>query len=100
MRIILETLGCKLNQAETESLVRKLTLAGHSIVPRTEPANICIVNTCTVTHVSDSKSRHLLRQAIRNNPGALIVATGCYAQRAPAELSRIKGVNLVIGNEL
>ncbi len=99
MRIALETLGCKLNQAETESLVRELTRAGHSIVPRTEPADVCIVNTCTVTHVSDSKSRHLLRQAIRKNPNALIVAAGCYAQRAPVELSRIKGVNLVIGNE-
>ena len=99
MRINLETLGCKLNQAETELLVRELSRAGHIIVTRTEPADICIINTCTVTHVSDSKSRQLLRQAIRNNPGTLIVATGCYAQRAPAELSRIKGVSLVIGNE-
>ena len=99
MRIALETLGCKLNQAETESLARELTGAGHKIVSRTEPADVCIVNTCTVTHVSDSKSRHLLRQAVRKNPGALVVATGCYAQRAPAELSRITGVNLVIGND-
>jgi len=99
MRIALETLGCKLNQAETEILVREFTRAGHNIVTRSEPADICIINTCTVTHVSDSKSRHLLRQTRRHNPNALIIATGCYAQRAPDELARLKEIDMVIGND-
>jgi threonylcarbamoyladenosine tRNA methylthiotransferase MtaB len=99
MRIALDTLGCKLNQAETELLSRELTCAGHEIVSRTGPADIYILNTCTVTRIADSKSRHLLRQARRSNPDALIVAAGCYAQRVPAELAHIKEVDLIIGND-
>ena len=99
MRIALDTLGCKLNQAETELLSRELTCHGHEIVSRTGPADVYILNTCTVTHVADSKSRHLLRQARRRNPDALIVAAGCYAQRAPTELARLNKADLIIGND-
>jgi len=99
MRIALDALGCKLNQAETETLARELARAGHSLVARTEPADVYILNTCTVTHVADGKSRQLLRQARRRNPDALVVATGCYAQRAPEELSGIDGVDRVVGND-
>ena len=99
MRIALDTLGCKLNQAETELLSRELTCAGHEIVSRTGPSDVYILNTCTVTHVADSKSRHLLRQARRRNPDALIVAAGCYARRAPTELARLNGVDLIVDND-
>ncbi|MFH1382710.1 MAG: tRNA (N(6)-L-threonylcarbamoyladenosine(37)-C(2))-methylthiotransferase MtaB [Chloroflexota bacterium] len=99
MKIVLDTLGCKLNQAETESLSQQFIQAGHTLVSRVDDADIYILNTCTVTHVADAKSRHLLRQAHRHNPAARIIATGCYAQRAPEELSRIDGVSLVIGNK-
>ena len=98
-RIALDTLGCKLNQAETELLAGKFAQAGYRLVPADEAADIYILNTCTVTHIADRKSRHLLRQAHRRNPGALVIATGCYTERAAAELTRLKGVGLVLGNE-
>ena len=99
MKIALETLGCKLNQAETELLARQFLEAGYSVVSATERADIYILNTCTVTNVADAKSRHLLRLAHRRNPDAVLVATGCYAQRASAELAQIEGVALVTGND-
>jgi threonylcarbamoyladenosine tRNA methylthiotransferase MtaB len=99
MKILLETLGCKLNQAETELLARQLAEAGHRLVSSVEEADIYILNTCTVTHVADAKSRHLLRLARRRNANILLVAAGCYAQRAPQELSRVEGVSLVVGND-
>ncbi len=98
MRIAFETLGCKLNQAETELLSRRFAAAGHLIVSPTENADIYILNTCTVTRTADAKSRHLLRLAHRLNPTALIAVTGCYAQRSPDELAKIEGVGFIIGN--
>ena len=99
MKIALETLGCKLNQAETELLARKFAAAGHWLVSSIDEADIYILNTCTVTHIADAKSRHLLRRAHRQNADTLVVATGCYAQRAPQELAQIEGVSLVVGND-
>jgi threonylcarbamoyladenosine tRNA methylthiotransferase MtaB len=99
MKILLETLGCKLNQAETELLARQFAEAGHRLVSSVEEADIYILNTCTVTHTADAKSRHLLRLARRRNANILLVAAGCYAQRAPQELSRVEGVSLVVGND-
>jgi threonylcarbamoyladenosine tRNA methylthiotransferase MtaB len=99
MKVTLDTLGCKLNQAETELLARQLTEAGYEVVPQLDDADVYILNTCTVTHTADAKSRHRLRLAHHRNPGALVVATGCYAQREPEKLSQIEGVNLVIGND-
>lgn len=99
MKITLETLGCKLNQAETESLARQLTEAGHRLVASVDEADIYILNTCTVTQTADAKSRHLLRQAHRRNLKVQLVATGCYAQRAASELAKIEGVSLVVGND-
>jgi threonylcarbamoyladenosine tRNA methylthiotransferase MtaB len=95
----LDTLGCKLNQAETEFVQKELEGAGCRIVARGEKADVYILNSCAVTHIADRKSRHLLRMARRANPNALIVATGCYAERSARELSEMKGVNLVIGNK-
>ena len=99
IKVALDSLGCKLNQAETELLARQLTEAGYRLVSSADEADVYILNTCTVTHIADSKSRHLLRLAHRRNPDALVVATGCYAQRAPADLAQIKGVDLVLGND-
>ncbi|MBC8476808.1 MAG: radical SAM protein, partial [Dehalococcoidia bacterium] len=97
-RVALDTLGCKLNQAETESLARQLAAAGYELVDSVDEADVYILNTCTVTHVADRKSRNLLRQARRRNGRARLVVIGCYAERSPQELARIDGVALVLGN--
>jgi len=96
--VALQTVGCKLNQAETDSLARKFLKAGYQVVDPDDVADIYLLNTCTVTHIADRKCRKLLRLFHRRNPRALVAATGCYAQRAPAELAGIEGVGLVIGN--
>jgi len=96
--VALQTLGCKLNQAETESLARKFLDAGYRIVAPDHAADIYLLNTCTVTHIADRKCRNLLRLAHRRNPEALIVATGCYVERAAVEVGGIEGVVLVVGN--
>lgn len=98
-RIALDSLGCKLNQAESELLARQFAEAGYRLVSPTDEADVYILNTCTVTHIADSKARHRLRLAHRQNPEALIVATGCYAERAQPELAQIEGVDLVLDNE-
>jgi len=97
VRVAFYTLGCKLNQAETESLAGQFGQAGYQLVAADNVADIYIANTCTVTHVADRKSRHWLRAAKRRNTGALVIATGCYAQRAPQELAPI--ADLVVDNE-
>ncbi len=99
MKIALDTLGCKLNQAETEALARRLAQAGHEVVTTVEQADVYVLNTCTVTATADAKSRHLLRMAHRRNPAACLVAAGCYANRAADALGRLPGVYLVVGNE-
>jgi threonylcarbamoyladenosine tRNA methylthiotransferase MtaB len=97
-KIALETVGCKLNQAETELLAEQLAEAGCRLVDAPGEADVYILNTCTVTHVADSKSRHLLRAVHERNPGARLIVTGCYAERAPRLLAQIEGVDLVLGN--
>jgi threonylcarbamoyladenosine tRNA methylthiotransferase MtaB len=98
IKVALDSLGCKLNQAEIELLARQFAEAGYQLVSPFDEADVYILNTCTVTHIADSKSRHRLRLAHRRNPDAWLVATGCYAQRAPQELAQIEGVSLVLGN--
>ena len=98
-KIAFDSLGCKLNQAETELLSRQLAEAGYRLVSTAAEADVYVLNTCTVTHVADRKSRHQLRLAHRQNPDARLVAIGCYAERAPEELAQIEGVALVLGNE-
>jgi len=92
MRVAFYTLGCKLNQAETESLANRFNKAGFQLVSPNDDADIYIANTCTVTHIADRKSRHWLRLARRRNPQALIIATGCYAQRNRQELAQLADV--------
>lgn len=98
-KVGIQTIGCKLNQAESESLARRFLEAGYQIVSPEVNPDLYLLNTCTVTHIADRKCRHLLRLTHRRNPKAIIVVTGCYAQRAGQELSQIEGVTLIVGNE-
>jgi len=97
MKVAFYTLGCKLNQAETESLANRFSEARFQLVSPGEGADIYIANTCTVTHIADRKSRHWLRLARRRNPQALIIATGCYAQRNRQELAQL--ADFVVDNK-
>ncbi|MFZ2948582.1 MAG: tRNA (N(6)-L-threonylcarbamoyladenosine(37)-C(2))-methylthiotransferase MtaB, partial [Desulfuromonadaceae bacterium] len=82
-RVAISTLGCKTNQFESAAMIEQLKTAGYHIVPFTEPSDIYIVNSCTVTARTDAETRRLIRRARRLNPASRIVATGCYAQVAP-----------------
>jgi len=97
LRAALATLGCRVNFGETDLLRGMLAAAGYRLVGFHEAADVYVVNTCTVTHVADRKSRQLLRQAARRKPGALVVAVGCYADTAADALRQIAGVDLVVG---
>jgi len=98
-RVSFHTLGCRLNQSETDYLVRSFQQKGYEIVNNNEPADVCIINTCTVTENSDKKNRKIIRALNRLNPRAKIVVLGCYSQMNPKEISKIVGVNLIIGNQ-
>ncbi|EAQ78391.1 hypothetical protein DSM3645_06861 [Blastopirellula marina DSM 3645] len=93
------TLGCKVNQYETELVREGLVTAGYRDAITEEPADLCIVNTCTVTNEGDSKSRQVIRRLARDNPDARIVVMGCYATRAPAELAVLPNVVEVVENK-
>ncbi|MDN5300240.1 MAG: threonylcarbamoyladenosine tRNA methylthiotransferase MtaB [Clostridiales bacterium] len=96
-RVAFATLGCKTNQYETDALMDIFHKNGDLIVDFDEIADIYIINTCTVTQVSDKKSRQIIRRAKKNNPGALTVVMGCYAQISPDEVAALEGVDIVIG---
>ncbi len=96
--VTIETHGCKLNQADSALLARRFAQAGYRLVDRKRDADIIVVNTCTVTATADSKARQALRAARRANPDAVVVAAGCYPQRAADELRRMPEVTLVVGN--
>ena len=98
MRIYVVSLGCKLNQSEMDSLARELAARGHQVVDSPTGADLCVLNTCTVTHVAAQKSRQALRRLHRDNPQARLIATGCYAQIAPEALGNLPNVEGVIGN--
>ena len=91
------TLGCKVNQAESEAIAQELMASDWSAVKNCESAEVCIVNTCTVTQKASMQSRQAVRKAIRDNTNARIIVTGCYAQTAPQEISKIDGVDFVVG---
>jgi threonylcarbamoyladenosine tRNA methylthiotransferase MtaB len=92
-------LGCKVNQQETEAILGFFRLQGYRVVDFAEMADVYLVNTCTVTHLGDRKSRQIIRRARRRNSEAVVVVTGCYAQRAPEEILEIPGVDLIVGNQ-
>lgn len=97
--VAIETLGCKLNQAESESIALQFTKNGCRLVSPSEPADIYILNTCTVTSTADRKARYFLRLARRRNPDATIVALGCYPERNAEELRKLKCADLILGND-
>jgi threonylcarbamoyladenosine tRNA methylthiotransferase MtaB len=93
------TLGCKLNQSDSETIARRLAGEGVHVVDRpVRGASAFVVNSCSVTHVADRKARHLVRMARRLSPGAQIVLTGCYAETAPADIGRLTGADIVLRN--
>lgn len=96
MRIAIYTLGCKVNQYETQAMEQELTARGHTLVPFEEQADAYIVNTCTVTAVSDKKSRQMIRRARKQTPGAVVAVCGCYAQTRPEEVKQLD-VDLISG---
>lgn len=98
-KVVFHTLGCKTNQYDSEAMLERLMDGGYELAREGEPADVVIVNTCTVTAEADRKSRQMLRQASAAYPGAVVVAAGCYAQREPKALARIAGVDLVLGNQ-
>lgn len=92
------TLGCKLNFAETSTVGAELKTHGVRTARKGEIADICVVNTCSVTEVADSKCRQAIHRLVRNHPGAIVVVTGCYAQLKPEQVSAMEGVDLVLGS--
>ena len=92
------TLGCKLNFSETSTFGKMLGEMGVVTARKDEEADICLINTCSVTDVADHKCRQAIHRLVRENPGAFVVVTGCYAQLEPEKISRIEGVDLVLGS--
>lgn len=97
-RIAFATVGCRLNQFETDALRGKAEAGGFTVVPFEETADVYVINTCTITGEADADSRQVVRRAVRRNPAALVAVTGCYAQAFPERLAAIPGVDLVLGN--
>ena len=93
------TLGCKLNFAESSALAKTLVARGHTRAKNGEQADICIINTCSVTDAADHKDRQMIHRIRRQNPDAILVVTGCYAQLKPDEIAHIDGVDYVLGQE-
>ena len=93
------TLGCKLNFAETSTIGLQLKEHGVTTAEKGEVADICVVNTCSVTEVADSKCRQTIHKMVKQHPGAFVVVTGCYAQLKPQVIADIEGVDLVVGSE-
>lgn len=93
------TLGCKLNFAETSAIGRQLSQVGVRRSRDGEVADICVINTCSVTEFADKKCRQAVRKMIKENPGAYVIVTGCYAQLKPEDIAGIKGVDIVLGSE-
>ena len=91
------TLGCKVNQYETNAMIQEFMKEGYTIVEFDEKADIYIVNTCTVTNMADRKSRQMLRRVKELNPDSILVAVGCYAQVAKDELEKIPEIDLILG---
>ncbi len=96
-KVAFYTLGCKVNQYETDALKGLFLGENYEIVDFEQPADVYVINTCTVTSLSDRKSRQMIRKAKKNNPNSIVAVVGCYAQTSPDEVADIPGVNLVLG---
>ena len=99
MKISFTTLGCKLNFAESSALGKALLERGHIRAKQGEQADICVINTCSVTDAADHKDRQMIHRIRRNNPNAVLIVTGCYAQLKPDEIAHIEGVDYVLGQD-
>ncbi len=99
MTVGLYTLGCKVSQYETEAIAEEFEKNGYTVLPFSEPCDVYVINTCTVTRESDRKSRQIIRRAIKTNPDAIVCVTGCYSQTLPDEVSAIEGVDIIIGSD-
>ncbi len=97
-KVAFYTLGCKLNFAETSSIGKQFLVEGYEIVDFRKEADVYVINTCTVTENAEKECRQIVRRALKTNPGAKIVVTGCYAQLRPEEIASIGGVDLVLGS--
>ena len=98
-KVSFHNLGCKVNSYETQAMSALFSEKGYEVVDFSEPADICIINTCTVTNVADQKSRQMLHKARKMNPDAFVVAVGCYVQADPVKAAEDAAVDLVIGNQ-
>jgi threonylcarbamoyladenosine tRNA methylthiotransferase MtaB len=97
MKIRFVTLGCKLNFAESSAIGKALLQRGHTRAKQGEEADICVINTCSVTDNADHKDRQTIHRIRRQNPNAIIIVTGCYAQLQPEQIAQIEGVDYVLG---
>lgn len=97
LKVAFHTLGCKVNQYETKAIADAFASRGYDVVGEEDVADIFVVNTCSVTHIADRKSRQSIRRAKKTSPNAVIVATGCYAQLEADKVSKIPGVSVVVG---
>lgn len=99
LKVGFHTLGCRLNQSETAVLAQSFREAGYETVREDDKSDVCVINTCTVTGVSDAKCRHSIRKLMRRNPNAKIAVIGCYAESGFQILSEMKGIDVIIGNQ-
>ena len=97
MKVAFHTLGCKVNQYETEAMAEAFRSEGYEVVDEREFADVYIINTCTVTAVADKKSRQYIRRMKKVNPESVVAVTGCYAQIKPDEVAAVEGVDIVAG---
>lgn len=97
MKVAFHTLGCKVNQYETEAIARDFRMQGFEVVDEREFADVYVINTCTVTAIADKKSRQYIRRMKKINPDSIVAVTGCYAQIKPEEVSAVEGVDIVAG---
>ena len=99
MKVAFHTLGCKVNQYETEAMQKIFLSAGYELTQELESADVIVVNTCTVTSLSSQKSRQIIRRAAKANANSVLAVVGCYAQNQPQEISKIDGVDIIIGTK-
>ena len=98
-KVAFHTLGCKVNTYESEAMRKLFVLDGYEVVDFKQVADVYVINTCTVTNTGDSKSRQMIRRAIRTNPDACVCVTGCYSQVAKEEIEAIEGVGVILGTQ-
>lgn len=97
MKVAITTLGCRVNQYESEAMIEKFLKEGYDVVSFEDFADVYVINTCTVTNMGDKKSRQMINRARRHNPDSIIAVVGCYSQIAPNDVAKIEGVDVVLG---